>query len=675
MSESSVFLVLGVSCLYLGYLVLPGYVTLCLMGVHRNRFLLAYGISFSVLVLTQIPSRVFGGSVMMWYWMVHLTIGILLVAAWIFRRQHKSTVTSKRIGRWTTEGVGFFIVIVAFSLYHLKVGPYTEIPSDFWVHLGNVWSELANINEGLHGYGLNVKEISNGEYVPFLHAIAANLFQSNPLWLVPGATLITSVIFLGATYWFTLRVIAKVRLSKKSKILIAMLTVVLTVLSFGVATFSYVRYYAYFHTIFNFPLIYVSLVLLMDYLERSESSTAKLIPIPVFLLTMSIVHKQEALFALILIAGMVLWRMIRTFQISGGIPESLWRRTRILGLSVATLLPVVLIYTFLKRDMGLPGSLAVIDATQGTWMFQLDVLQKIVVIDLGHLIPFLKGLPIANPGLRFWDTLAPFGIIVYLWYFSRYRWVAKVDYITVGMASPLLTMFNPVFVIWFLHLMTADTLWRMSYLMPLSMVGAFLIVHSFSDSMRRDSRTKLWSPVLMTLILGGALMPFDFKYFYNLDSRLPSLQSIDQTNGAGLWADLIRIVEKIDGHRVILADGVTRYVLSNATPHRQGNSGKELWRDKRQKDDLLVKVVQRNFKQGYILVINRRDGFKSASAEVSGHWPYRILEVSRHYPLELDEILDYEIHRQSQEPDFFGIPLGKFELLWSADNIDVYKVL
>ena len=100
----------------------------------------------------------------------------------------------------------------------------------------------------------------------------------------------------------------------------------------------------------------------------------------------------------------------------------------------------------------------------------------------------------------------------------------------------------------------------------------------------------------MTLILGGSLLPFDFKYIYNFDSRLPSLRSVDQTNGAGLWADLIKVVEQIDGHRTILADGITRYVLSNATPHRQGNSGKELWRHE-QKPRFLDRPIKNNYKK------------------------------------------------------------------------------
>ena len=97
--------------------MVPGYVMLCLAGVRRNRFLLAYGISFSVLVLTQIPSRVIGGSVITWYWIVHLAIGILMAAAWFLRKQHKKrAVVEKGIGRWSVENTGFFVVIGIFSL-------------------------------------------------------------------------------------------------------------------------------------------------------------------------------------------------------------------------------------------------------------------------------------------------------------------------------------------------------------------------------------------------------------------------------------------------------------------------------------------------------------------------------------------------------------------------------
>jgi hypothetical protein len=652
MREISPFLMVGVVFIYMGYLVLPGYITLCLARIRHNRFLLGYGISFSLLVFTQIPIRVVGGSLATWLWVEHISIGILFVVAWIYGHFYRRpSVPKKSSGRRISQYVGFSVVVIGFSLYHLNVGAYTEIPSDFWIHLGDVWNELININKGvLPSHGLDIAGILDGNYVSFLHAVVANLFQSNPLWLVPGATLTSSIIFLGATYWFTLRIISNVRLSREAKVAIATLTTILTVFSFGVSAFSYVRYYAYFHSIFNFPLIYLSLLLLMDYTERPQSSAKRLFLIPVFLITMSLAHKQEALFSLILLSGVAIWRMIRTFQVSKNIPEILWRRTRILGLATITALSLILIYTFLRWDMVWPESSDVVDAS--------------------IFLPFTRGLPIVNPGLRFWNVLAPFGVVVYLWYFSKRRWFSGIDYINVGMLSPLLTLFNPIFVIWFLHLMTEDVLWRMSYLMPLSLVAAFLIVYSFSDAIKANSRWKLSIAALMTLILTSSLLPFNFRYLYNPHSRLPSLYSIHATNGAGLWEDLIRTVEKISGNRVILADGVTRYVLSNATPHRQGVGGKELWRNKQKLGDLLGTLKRRNYKKGYILVVNRRDGDKSAIGAVSGHWPRDILRVSKHYSLDLDNILKYEINRNK-----LGFPTGRIELLWANDKISVYKMM
>ena len=173
----------------------------------------------------------------------------------------------------------------------------------------------------------------------------------------------------------------------------------------------------------------------MDYLENPQSRTTKLLPIPILLITMSLVHKQEALFALILLFGVAIWRMIRTFQLSNNIPEHLWRRTRILGLSLIIMLPLVLIYTFLKWAMVMPDSSSAFSFPGNIWPIQRAVIQRDIVIDLGHLLPFFQGLPITNPGLRFWNVLAPFGVVVYLWYFSRRRWFAGIDYINVGTVS------------------------------------------------------------------------------------------------------------------------------------------------------------------------------------------------------------------------------------------------
>ena len=62
-----------------------------------------------------------------------------------------------------------------------------------------------------------------------------------------------------------------------------------------------------------------------------------------------------------------------------------------------------------------------------------------------------------------------------------------------------------------------------------------------------------------------------------------------------------------------------------------------------------------------IIVKNPRIAF----AEVSGHWPGSVLEVSRYYPPELDQILDYEVLRKN----------GRWELLWFGNRIAVYQAL
>jgi hypothetical protein len=204
----------------------------------------------------------------------------------------------------------------------------------------------------------------------------------------------------------------------------------------------------------------------------------------------------------------------------------------------------------------------------------------------------------------------------------------------------------------------------------LSLVAAFLIVYSFADAYKASDRWKLLPPILVTLVLVVSLLPFDFRYVYNPHSRLPSLYSIHETNGAGLWEDLIRAVEKISGNRVILADGVTRYVLSNATPHRQGVGGKELWRselvpdflDRPNKSD--PKKNLRAYQQGGdLLVINKRDGAHSATGSISGHWPEDILSISKYYPIELVEYASED-----------GRGSKYFQTGFSSDRIWIYEI-
>ena len=94
--------------------------------------------------------------------------------------------------------------------------------------------------------------------------------------------------------------------------MVGALAVVLTMVTFGTATFSYVRYYSYFPTIFAFPLVYYSVVIFNDYLTEPSFKPWRLFIVPLMLASMLLTHVQEAAFAVCLVAGIILLRTVRT---------------------------------------------------------------------------------------------------------------------------------------------------------------------------------------------------------------------------------------------------------------------------------------------------------------------------------------------------------------------------
>jgi len=231
------------------------------------------------------------------------------------------------------------------------------------------------------------------------------------------------------------------------------------------------------------------------------------------------------------------------------------------------------------------------------------------------------------------------------------------------MLSPLFTLFNPLFVWWFLHVSNWDPIWRLAYLMPLPFVGAALITMSVNRAVSQKSRLGLITITFMVIILVGSLAPINWRYIYNDNPRWSSLASVEHKNGALLWGDLIDVVGNLKGEEVpIFTDYVTNYVLSTATPHGITSGAKSRWQTRQNafygdyKDRLLYWRHDGDF-----LIINHRDGEFSETGRLSGHWWDNILKVKRLYPVGLREFVD------SHPEDF--------ELLWSADKIWVYKLL
>ena len=649
MIESVLLLNILAAVVYSFILLVPGYLFCLIADIRRSRFLLSFGVSFSLFVLCQLVGRYLGSSFNLWLLSSCASLAAVLFFCWVYSRVH-GLARPKRVLKWNPL-FGSILVLGSFSCYHILVGPYTEIPSDLYKHLARVKMVSNSLYGGVVPHlDFSLQDLlfigDRQKYfiVPFLHAVVSTKLRVLPVDIVPAATLISSLIFLSSVYWFSLRLLADIKIPINYKVVAASAAVIFTLLWLGVATFSYVRYYAYFASIFNFCLFFGCVVLLLDYLERSRTSELNLMAMGSFLFVMRVVHEQEMLFSLVILSGIVIWHFVKVKK--GVCPCDLvmTRRAKRLFVTVCVLVPTAICLIFVKKDIGL-------------------VIYPHIV-DVGAILPLGVPLLIANPELRFWDTLAFYGLIVYLWYFFRYAWFGKTSYVVVAMASPLLTLFNPIFVGWFLRVLPAggwDVIWRLAYLMPLGIVGAFLLIFSFWNGRKYPNWRRYMNSGFGTVLLIGALTPFHTPYLSNNNSRLSSLGPVDELAGSGLWGDLITAVQAVPGNRVIFADGVTRYVLGAVTRHYYPNKeGYEFDNAALPVTAWPTSIEQLLNHPGALLVINRRNGRETASARISGHWAADELMVSRFYPSELD--------------DFIVVNGSRFSLLWKKNHIWLYEI-
>ena len=284
------------------------------------------------------------------------------------------------------------------------------------------------------------------------------------------------------------------------------------------------------------------------------------------------------------------------------------------------------------------------------------------VIDAGHFFPPLTHWPIDNPSFRFWDTLGFFGIIVYAWCIFKWKSLCQSDFLTAGMLTPLFTNLNPLYAMVFLHFGDSVGLWRTAYLIPLPMAAATLVVLTFSShtsAVTVHSRRILGVAMMALLVLSQ--LPLNYQNTYNRTSKIPSLMPVDQKSGANLWKDLIVSIEDIQKNypiRRIVTDEMTMFVLYTAT------QGQIYWWPEHEyfpkhRNDYQEDFLSSDFNYS-LLVINKRNGHRTASARYAGHWPPDVLDVARHYPKDIDKFV-------AENPEYF-------ELMWSSGDINVYMM-
>lgn len=631
--------------IYSVYLFLPGYFIVYLFNIRKHKFLLSYAISLTLLVVTQLPFRWVEGPVSYWVWSLHLVIASLALGT-IYKRFTRIDLESEPLfTKFGNTGLGLILVIAAFALYHYIVGPYTEIPSDFWEHLARVNIALNAVLDDQFNPPISTLAHTVGQidFIHFLHAEVAHAIKHPPLASIRGSTLVPAVIFLGSIYLFTVSLLERSRLSNRLVIFAAVLSTLLTITSFGTATFSYLRYYAYFPTIFCFPIFFLCISLLLEFLTDEHTRLTRLYLIAIFLITMALVHTQEAMFTVIVMVGITVWRTVRLYVSYTNCPQSVFKR------HVWSSLLIILVIVILT-------SVILVLKTPAPWGHTPHV------ISLTDPFSNHRGLPIANPAFRFWDTLGYFGVVVYIFYVLNVKYFRGNDYINVSMFSPLFTHFNPVFSVLFLHLGSSTTLWRTSYLMPLSITASLLIVFFIDQlSSHRHRFRQVILGSLITLIL-LSLTPFSIGDKYNRTSRFSSLSAVDKTAGASLWSDLIieisriKLVQPIRG---ILTDHVTTFVLDSSVFGQVPNRNSSSYFPKHN-ENYEADIKYSDF-TNHLLVINKRDGLMTTSSDIAGHWARNILKISSLYPKDIDLFI-------RNNPNLFS-------LIWSNNSIYVYEII
>jgi hypothetical protein len=632
--------------LYFSTLLLPGYALVLLFQLKGNRYLLLHGLSISLVsLLVSVFQELNIESIRLLVIILGGFCAVSIVICFFKRKTFPLPIRCSpiAIARDYPMVVGNVVLVILIVTSHFYFGPYTEIPSDFWKHLARVNSVFFELSE--NGFAVDQTNSyfgsSQTSIVYFFHALAAKLIGRPPLAIASSVVLATTCLFLSTIYWFAIQLAGTYHVSNFTKAASGLAAALIMWVTFGTASFSFVRYYAYFPVILSFPLVYCSVSILSDFLERENVSGTTLYLIPIFLLAMWVIHRQEAMLTLIVLALVSVVRVSRVALKSSRTPPILKRRAiRLLQLFASSLFCFAFVILLTRSS--------------SPWG------QTPHVIDAGRYFSFLDGFPIDNPSFRLWDTVGLFGLGVYFWTLFRWRIIWRSDFLVAGLLIPLATNLNPLFTILFLHFGDETTVWRTAYLVPFGFTAAILFVEMVRSFSVRSRLRIRWLDLCIVTLLLASVLPWQINGQSNRTSKLSSFLVSNETSGALLWQDLIVEIERINAQqpvRQIITDSVTGFVINAAVRGKITSLQQREYFPKYNehfKEDFLGSDFSRS-----LLIINRRNGAVTINAQISGHWPTNILTVSELYPAGLDRFVA-QYH-------------ALFEPIWEKDNIQIYR--
>ena len=656
---------------YLAHFFVPGYCLLRFFRFHRHLFFLSLSLSYLLHHLILAVCHWFNGPPVLFTLLniaVLFSTGLLLLwsgpGPWTQRTGFAQTNEHSKNGARTgptsdwAEKRGVWLAgtipIVLVLVYLTFDGPYLEVPADIWQHLGSMQDLFNRHFIAAQPFDDGIREFlfDNPNTWYFTLPWLADLLNVRVEALIQPLSLVNSAIFLTGIYIFSLHTLENLPLKRTYWLLASALSVAFCFLHFGVNIFSYVRYYVAAPAFLNHLVFLGSILVFWDVIRGLPRPGWGMVFVAVSIMSMALVHPQEAIFAGVMTSGLAIYFL----------STRPWRHSE--SQHTASLNPARLKLGWIICSVILIGAVVLLC---GSLMMRNPVGEAKdfgkFLRPLSYSLPFLKNLYVAQPAFHAYHAVTVWGISVYVLFLLHLKFFRASPILVVALLTPLLTIFNPLFVEFFLRFKSPEPIYRFIYIVPLYQVGAALVASSLQRLANRTHRISRFISSAILVVLVVTLLPLTFPGIKAHYSRVSTLQPVAQDNTPAHWQDLLIYLRSLEVPRKILTDPITGYMTRGLTPHAySGDKYHDFhWSDYKdfnkdlEQDDVFDLYI------GWLFIVNQREGALSRNGMMSGHWPADVLKIKKHYSSALF--------------DHIARNADRFRILWQAKEITVYEII
>ena len=648
----------------------PGTLFRFCLGIRNVKFFWSLFLSYLFLVIHLYLFRLCGFSVEL-FWVLYIAeaAALIFIAVGTRIRLSKDKLKIPELPRFEIRFLvgrasikGLMLISILTGIYYWW-GPYTEIPADIWNHLESIRFARKKIEAGVAVPNLNVWYVTQA----WIWLSSATTFDEYMRW----TGVFNAIVFTGGCYCASREILERANSSAgKSLILISStVSTVAMLLLFGMGIFSYFRYYLFAPGYFAYVLYLFILALLTSYefergsLKRSIATVGAAVAVGILVY---VVHKQEALFILIATLSIVVFSFAYSSLLktrSLGI-ESIDGNSSLLRAMPHTYLCLVVLFS-----LGTAVSLLLGAAFE----FDRGAVNHRDLFDLGRVVPELSGFKVMKFSSQFSQSFGLLGALVVLGTLLPRVVQSAPTALFLPALAAVFIVFNPIVIELFLLFSSQEVIWRFGYMAPWPILLGFLFLRSekLPNSLRSYARLILVSPLLGCALILSSNLPPNW-HFVNQWFKTTTLQRTPSKNSHEFLFDLINELgqnPQIPRNSHVITDPVTGYILSSSTSHSH----------RRQKfhavdfvEYNLPGYSDRTFEdfRGWLLVVNRRNGERSQTGEISGHWAFDVLNFKKYYSPSFLEFVKRYTETASADNS-----KKRFKELWRKNDIAIYLII